>query len=80
MPKALTGRVVSTRMAKTAVVVVDRLKMHPLYKKATRRSKRLYVDNQLDAKEGDMVRVLEARPLSKLKRWKVSQIVKQFTG
>lgn len=76
--KVRVGRVVSERMNKTVVVAVERLVKHPLYKKYVKRTSRLYAhDERNDAHEGDMVRVVETRPLSKLKRWRVAAILER---
>jgi len=76
--KVRVGRVVSERMNKTVVVAVERLVKHPLYKKYVKRTSRLYAhDERNDAHEGDTVRVVETRPLSKLKRWRVAAIVER---
>ena len=74
--KERRGVVVSDKMDKTVVVRVDILKPHPKYKKMMRRSVRLHChDEQNQAKLGDTVRVVETRPLSKTKRWRVAEIV-----
>ena len=74
--KERRGIVVSDKMDKTVVVRVDILKPHPKYKKMMRRSVRLHChDEQNQAKLGDTVRVVETRPLSKTKRWRVAEIV-----
>ena len=76
--KVREGVVFSTKMDKTIVVkVVDRVR-HPLYDKTLQRTKRLYVhDEQNDAKPGDRVRVQETRPLSKLKRWRLVEVLER---
>ena len=76
--KVREGIVDSTTMEKTIVVkVVDRVR-HPLYGKTMQRTKRLYVhDETNDAKLGDRVRVQETRPLSKLKRWRLVEILER---
>ena len=76
--KVREGVVDSTGMQKTIVVkVVDRVR-HPLYDKTLQRTKRLYVhDEQNDAKVGDRVRVQETRPLSKLKRWRLMEVLER---
>jgi small subunit ribosomal protein S17 len=73
MPKrVLQGVVVSDKAEKTVVVLVERRVMHPLYKKYIRRSKK-YMAHDADNrfKTGDMVRIVECRPLSRRKRWEV---------
>ncbi|MBI4039646.1 30S ribosomal protein S17 [Candidatus Daviesbacteria bacterium] len=77
MSKVLTGQVVSDKMTKTVVVKVQRLKMHPLYKKAINWSKKFLADNQISAKYGDWVKISETRPLSKNKKWSISEIIKK---
>jgi small subunit ribosomal protein S17 len=74
--KERRGVVVSDAMDKTVVVRVDVIKQHPKYKKMMRRSIRLHAhDEQNEAKIGDTVRVVETRPLSRTKRWRVAEIV-----
>ncbi len=71
------GEVVSTKMAKTIVVEVTRKVQHPLYKRIlTRRNKFYAHDEEGKAKLGDQVRIVESRPLSKLKRWALKDIVR----
>ena len=76
--KLREGTVVSNSMDKTAVVsVVDRVR-HPLYRKTLQRTKRLYVhDEANDLNIGDRVRVVETRPLSKLKRWRIVEVLER---
>ena len=72
------GYVVSTKMAKTIVVEVDRQKAHPMYKRVIKRSKKFYAhDEQKTANVGDVVRIEETRPLSKLKRWRLTDILRR---
>ncbi len=76
--KTLVGQVVSTKMAKTIVVQVIRQKSHPLYQRVVSRSKKFYAhDEQQTAHVGDFVRIEETRPLSRLKRWQLKEIVKR---
>lgn len=78
--KSLVGLVVSTKMAKTIVVEVTRQKSHPLYRRVVSRSKKFYAhDEQQTARTGDYVRIEETRPLSRLKRWQLKDIVKRAT-
>jgi small subunit ribosomal protein S17 len=71
------GQVVSTKMAKTIVVEVTRRVAHPLYKRIlTRRNKFYAHDEDGKAKMGDLVRIIESRPLSKLKRWTLGEVVR----
>jgi len=76
--KNLIGQVVSTKMAKTIVVEVKRQKAHPLYRRVVARSKKFYAhDEEGQAHVGDFVRIEETRPLSKLKRWQLKEIVRR---
>jgi small subunit ribosomal protein S17 len=70
------GTVVSAASDKTIVVRVDTVKVHPMYKKVIRRSTKLHAhDEENQAKAGDIVRIVETRPLSKQKRWRLQEIV-----
>jgi small subunit ribosomal protein S17 len=76
--KEFVGVVKSDKMNKTIVVVVETLALHPLYKKYVKRIKKLKAhDETNDAKTGDRVRVIECRPLSKEKCWKLVEIVER---
>jgi small subunit ribosomal protein S17 len=74
------GHVVSTKMQKTIVVAVEMRKPHAKYKRIVRTTKKFYAhDEQNSARLGDMVRIRETRPLSKLKRWSLEEIVRRST-
>lgn len=76
--KVRQGIVVSDRGDKTVVVRVDRRLRHPLYRKAMIRSKKLHAhDEGNEYRVGDVVRIQETRPLSKLKRWRVIELVER---
>lgn len=76
--KVREGVVVSDKMTKTVVVAVSRLEQHPIYKKYIHKTKRYYAhDEREQCGVGDLVKITETRPLSKLKRWKVSEIVRK---
>jgi len=76
--KVRTGVVVSDKMDKTVLVRIDRQVRHPLYGKTVRRSSKLAAhDEANDAHTGDTVRVMETRPTSKTKRWRVIEIVER---
>lgn len=76
--KTLVGEVVSTKMQKTIVVVVDRRKSHGLYRRVIARSKKFYAhDESNTARVGDVVRIEETRPLSRLKRWRLKEVVRR---
>src|ERR1035438_7468642 len=72
------GEVVSTKMTKTIVVEVSRRVPHPKYKRIIGKRKRFYAhDEQGTAKLGDVVRIVECRPLSKLKHWRLGEVIRQ---
>ena len=71
------GQVVSTKMKKTIVVEVVRRRSHPLYHRVVTRSKKFYAhDEKETARLGDLVRIVESRPLSRLKRWRLAEVVR----
>ncbi|HWS48537.1 MAG TPA: 30S ribosomal protein S17 [Candidatus Methanoperedens sp.] len=74
--KIFTGVVVSDKMTNTIVISLSYTSRHPLYKKIVKKNKKIYADNNLNAKAGDTVMVKETRPLSKLKRFTTLKIVK----
>ena len=72
------GEVVSTKMAKTIVVEVSRRVSHPFYKRVVSRRKKFYAhDEEGTAKTGDVVRIIECRPLSKTKRWRLAEVIRR---
>lgn len=73
--KIFTGKVVSTKMAKTATVAVERLVAHPIYKKRVRKTKIFQVHDEIGAKAGDTVIFRDIAPVSKLKKWGIVKIV-----
>ncbi len=76
LKKVKTGTVVSNKMNKTVMVLVERLIKHPLYGKYVKRQvKYMAHDEKAECKEGDKVKILEMRPMSKVKRWRVTQIL-----
>ncbi|MBO9345501.1 MAG: 30S ribosomal protein S17 [Chloroflexi bacterium] len=79
--RRLIGTVVSDKMQKTIVVRVERTLRHPLYKKVLTRSKKYkaHDENEL-AREGDIVQIVEHRPISKTKRWMLEQIIQRKEG
>ncbi|MBI4682318.1 MAG: 30S ribosomal protein S17 [Nitrospirae bacterium] len=79
MPKKIfTGNVVSDKMDKTVVVAVTRISQHPVYKKTVKKIAKFKAhDENNSCKKGDKVSIVEARPISKDKRWKVLDIVKR---
>ncbi len=76
--KVFTGQVVSDKMNKTIVVAISERKLHPLYKKYVAATKKVKAhDEKNEAHEGDTVRVVEARPVSKDKHWRLLEIVER---
>jgi small subunit ribosomal protein S17 len=74
--KTRIGTVVSTKMEKTIVVAVERRTAHPIYGKQLLRTQKFHAhDEEGEAREGDTVRIMETRPLSKTKRWRLTEIV-----
>lgn len=73
--KVFSGKAVSLKNQKTAIVEVERFYAHPLYEKRVRRTKRYPVHDEIGVKEGDTVRFTETRPISKTKRWKIVEVV-----
>lgn len=75
--KVRVGKVVSAKQDKTRVVAVERSAPDPLYKKVIKHTKKCYVhDEKNESKEGDVVKIMETRPLSKMKRWRLVEIQK----
>ena len=76
--KVRQGVVVSDKMDKSIVVQIVRTVMHPVYKKVMRRSKKFVAhDEENTCKEGDLVRIMECRPLSRRKRWRLMDVVER---
>ena len=76
--KTLTGRVVSDKMEKTRVIAVERITRHPLYGKIVRRTKKYkFHDENNQSHTGDLVKIMETRPLSKDKRWRLIEVVEK---
>ena len=74
--KTRVGRVVSNKMDKTVVVAVEAFKRHPLYRKTIKRAIKYKAhDEKNECGEGDIVRIIETRPLSKEKRWRVAEVI-----
>ena len=75
------GRVVSSKMDKTIVVEVTRRVPHPLYQRVVQRKKKFYAhDEQNQCQVGDVVRIVESRPLSRLKRWRLAEVLRRARG
>lgn len=76
--KTRVGKVISDGMDKTAVVVIDRVVKHPVYKRYVRRRKKYAIhDQENTCRVGDTVRFMETRPLSKSKRWRLIEVVER---
>ena len=76
--KVVTGTVVSDKMDKTITVLISRRVRHPLYKKFITRSKKYHAhDSANECGRGDVVRLMETRPMSRTKRWRVVEIVQK---
>ncbi len=79
--KQREGTVVSAKMKKTVVVLVERLIQHPVYGKRVRQRRRFKAhDEKSECREGDRVLIIESRPLSKDKRWRVSRVIAKAAG
>ena len=79
--KIVVGEVISNKMHKTIVVEAIRKKSHPLYARVISRRKKFYAhDEKNEAHVGDVVRLEETRPLSKLKRWRLTKVLERSSG
>jgi len=79
--RTLTARVVSDKMNKSAVVMVERKVRHPLYGKYIRRSTKLHIhDEKNECKQGDTVTIRQCRPISKTKSWQLLEVVERSVG
>jgi len=74
--RRLVGTVVSNKMQKTAVVEVERVYRHPLYRKVVRTAKTFKVHDELGANPGDKVRIVESKPISRTKHWVIEEILR----
>jgi small subunit ribosomal protein S17 len=74
------GVVTTAKMQKTVVVAVQRLVRHQFYKKTIRRTSKFMAHDELGARAGDRVRIVETRPLSRLKRWRVAEILERASA
>ncbi len=73
--KIFIGKVIGLKQAKTATVAVERVKIHPIYKKRFKRSTKYQVQDEVGVKIGDLVKFADSRPYSKSKKWKMLQVV-----
>jgi small subunit ribosomal protein S17 len=74
--KIFTGKVIAVKNAKTATVSVERMIIHPLYKKRQKRSTKYQVHDEIGVKVGDKVNFSDSRPYSKSKKWKITEVIK----
>ncbi len=75
--KIFTGKVVAVKTAKTATVAVERMTIHPLYKKRLKRIRKYQVHDETGVKVGDQVKFSGSKPYSKTKKWKIMGVVKE---
>ncbi len=76
--KNLVGRVVSDKMDRTVTISIERTFQHPMYKKIVKKTSKIWAhDAENECRTGDKVRVMSTRPLSKLKRWRVVEIIER---
>lgn len=75
--KPLIGTVTSSEMQKSATVEVERIKVHPIYKKRIKIKKKFHAHDEIGTKIGDRVKIIETRPISKTKKWKIIEIIKK---
>ena len=75
--KVQGGKVISNKMDKTVVVIIETLVRHPLYGRTVRRTSKFKAHDELSCGIGDIVEIMETRPISKEKRWRVSKIVEK---
>jgi len=73
--KIIKGKVIKTSMLKTATVVVERVVVHPIYGKRFKRAKKYHIHDEIGVNIGDTVRFVASKPYSKLKKWKILEIV-----
>ena len=78
--RRITGVVTSNKMEKTVVVEISRTYRHPLYKKVVHSEKRVMAHDELGCQIGDSVRIVESRPISRLKHWVVEEILQREIG
>jgi small subunit ribosomal protein S17 len=75
--KIFTGKVISTKMTNTATVAVERVVVHPVYKKRFKRVKKYHLHDEIGAKVGQTVKFVASKPYSKLKKWKLLEIIEK---
>jgi small subunit ribosomal protein S17 len=76
--KSRVGRVIGNKMDKTAIVRVDRLVQHPMFKRILRKRSNFHIhDEKNELTVGDLVRIMETRPISKTKRWRLIEVIEK---
>lgn len=78
--KVFEGKVISKKMNKTATVETERIVAHPLYRKRYKRTKTYHVHDELGAEVGQAVKFVDCKPVSKLKKWKIIEIIDPITN
>lgn len=78
--KIFKGKVIATKMAKTATVMVERTVVHPVYGKRFKRAKKYHVHDELGTKVGDMVKFVASKPYSKLVKWNILGVTTEKKG
>jgi small subunit ribosomal protein S17 len=73
--KIFRGKVTAKKMENTATVVIERVVVHPLYKKRFKRDRKYQVHDEIGSKVGDRVRFVASKPYSKMKKWKITKII-----
>lgn len=73
--KVFQGKVIATKMAKTATVAVERVVVDPIYKKRFKKIKKYHVHDEIGVKEGQAVKFVASKPFSKLKKWKIVEVI-----
>jgi small subunit ribosomal protein S17 len=76
--RTIIGKILSNKMEKTVVVEVERFVAHPMYHKRIRQSKKYHAHCEIGVKIGDMVKLVESKPFSKTKKWRVSEVIKPY--
>lgn len=73
--KIFNGEVIATKMAKTATVAVTHIVIHPVYKKRQKKTRKYQVHDEIGTKVGDKVKFVATKPYSKLKKWKITEVI-----
>jgi len=73
--KTLKGKIISDKMEKTATVLIERKYKHPLYGKILKKNRKIHADNRIGAKIGDVVFIVEVKPISKMKNFMIKEVI-----